>query len=285
MNLNKAMDIQFEDLRLKSKENSFVAYTYETERFPFYLHYHPEYELLYIEKGNGQRVIGDLFTPFSDGELALLAPNIPHTWSGYEVASKATVIQFSEKLIRTFSTMKEFESIKQLLDSVDGALIFKNVDTNDIKKISTLKGISKLTCLFEILDYLSLQPSEKILASTSHFSRETENRINKVCLFIQQNIQKQLDLSEVASLIYLSDSAFCKFFKRTTGKTFTEYVNLVRIEAISNKLLYTDLPINQIASYFGYESQTYFNRIFKKLKGCSPAEFRKSIKIAEIGRI
>lgn len=273
------MDILFEDLRLKSKENSFIAYSFQTERFPFFMHYHPEYELTYIEKGTGQRIIGNVFSHFSEGDLVLLTPNIPHTWCGNEIESKATIIQFSEKFARTFFALKEFEPIKQLLDSTESAFVFNSdAIASDIKKISLLKGMAKLMCLLEILDYLSSQPTERILASTSHFSRETENRINKVCLFIQQNIQKQLDLSEISSLVYMSESSFCKFFKKMTGKTFTEYINLVRIEIVSNKLLYTDLPINQIASNYGYESQTYFNRIFKKLKGCSPAEFRKIAK-------
>lgn len=272
------MEVYFEELRLKSTKDSFIAYSYETERFPFYLHYHPEYELVYIEKGNGQRIIGDSFAHFSDGELALVAPDIPHSWSGNEVASKATVIQFSSSFVRTLCALKEFEPIKQLLDSVGSALVFKNdVLTDDIKRISSLQGMSKLTCLLDILDYLSRQPAERIIAPTLLFSRETENRINKVCLFIQQHIRESLDLSEVAALIYLSDSAFCKFFKKTTGKTFTEYVNWVKVEAISNKLLYTDLPIYQLAFDYGYESLTYFNRVFKKIKGCSPTEFRKSI--------
>lgn len=275
------MNIYFEDLSLKSEDNSFVAYSHEAESFPFFMHYHPEYELTYIEKGNGQRIIGDVFAHFSEGDLVLIAPNIPHTWNGNEVASKSTVIQFSEKFVAAFSPLKEFESIKQLLNSLNGALVFNSdIAVNDIKKISSLKGMAKLMCLLEILDYLSFQPAERICVSTSNFSRETENRINKVCLFIQQNIQKQLDLSEVASLIHLSDSAFCKFFKKTTGKTFTEYVNLIRMEAVTNRLLYTDMPIYRIASDYGYDSQTYFNRIFKRLKGCTPVEFRKLLKEA-----
>lgn len=273
------MELHFEDLRLKAESNSFIAYTYETQTLPFYMHYHPEYELVYIEKGNGQSIIGEHFGHFFEGALMLFAPNVPHAFSGDEACYKSTVIQFSEKFVQHLASFGECSAILQLITSVQGALLFdsKRVET-DLKQISQLTGLPKLLCLLQLLNTLSCQSSEKVLAPVSHFSRQTEHRINNVCRYIHQHIHQPLELSVVASLIFLSESAFCKFFKKTTGTTFTDYVNKARIEAVSYQLIYTDLPIAQISTNYGYESQTYFNRVFKRIKGCSPMEFRRTIK-------
>lgn len=274
------MNVHFEDLTLKSEGNSFVAYAYQTDKFTFHMHYHPEYELTYIEKGSGQRMIGDSLAHFAEGDLVLIEPDVPHTWSGNNELSSAVVIQFSRKFIEPFMRLKEFTSIKILLESLNGAFVFESdVVQQQLKAIGNLDGFCKLTSFLDILNCISNQHAEKVNTSSLSFSRQTEKRINKVCAFVQQNFHKHLNISDVASLIYLSDSAFCKFFKKATGKTFTQYLNLVRIEAISNQLLYTDFPVYQIVSRYGYDNQTYFNRIFKRVKGVTPIQFRKSIQI------
>jgi len=83
-------------------------------------------------------------------------------------------------------------------------------------------------------------------------------------------------LGEVANLISLSESNFCKFFKKATGKTFSDYLNDIRIQESCQILLKTDLDINQIAAECGYDSLSYFNRRFLKKKGLTPKQFRKS---------
>jgi AraC-like DNA-binding protein len=107
-------------------------------------------------------------------------------------------------------------------------------------------------------------------------SLETEKRINKVCGYLEQNFTTKITLGEVASLISLSESNFCKFFKKATGKTFSDYLNDIRIQESCQILLKTDLDINQIAMQCGYESLSYFNRIFLKKKGLTPRQFRQS---------
>jgi AraC-like DNA-binding protein len=81
----------------------------------------------------------------------------------------------------------------------------------------------------------------------------------------------------MAGLINLSESAFCKFFKRTTGRTFSDYVSDIRIGHACHLLSESDDTISAIAYRCGFESLTYFNRVFLRKKGVRPRDFRKGI--------
>ena len=99
--------------------------------------------------------------------------------------------------------------------------------------------------------------------------------MNTIFKWVQQKYTGRIQLSEAAALIHLSESAFCKFFKRVSGKTFSGYVNDIRIAHACKLLIESDLPIIQISGDSGFDSLTYFNRTFLKIKGITPRAFRK----------
>jgi AraC-like DNA-binding protein len=104
-------------------------------------------------------------------------------------------------------------------------------------------------------------------------------RINKVCLYIQNNFYTKISLKEVADLIFLTESNFCKFFKKATGKTYSDYLNELRINEACRLLVQTEKSINQISFECGFESLSYFNRVFLSKKEMTPSKYRKSIAI------
>jgi AraC-like DNA-binding protein len=104
---------------------------------------------------------------------------------------------------------------------------------------------------------------------------ENQQRINQVFQYVQKEFTHQVSLEKAAALIHLSESAFCKFFKRTSGKTFSDYTNDIRIAHACYLLIETDKPVNVIATESGFESLTYFNRIFLKKKKLKPRDYRK----------
>jgi AraC-like DNA-binding protein len=105
--------------------------------------------------------------------------------------------------------------------------------------------------------------------------KKTEGRIGKVFQYIHRHSAETVSLSEMAALINLSESAFCKFFKRTTGKTFSDYLSEIRVGHACHLLSESDDTISEIAYRSGFESLTYFNRVFLRKKGVRPREFRK----------
>lgn len=275
---------QFEDINSKKGNASFVAYAFSQSAFEFKWHYHPEYELTLITEGSGKRLVGDSYENFDPGDLVLLGPELPHTWSSIKHRTKkssAVVIQFSEAFIAGFLTLPEFKKIGDLLASSGRGMFFKKHKNvwEDIEQLPGRSGVERVTALLNILQKLSTQKS--IPLSSEYFSavkgKENENRINKVCQYIQKHVSEKIGLEQTASLIHLSPSAFCKFFKRATGKTFSDYVNDIRIGNACHLLTESDKSIGDIAADTGFESLTYFNRVFLKKKKITPRDFRSNV--------
>ena len=274
----------FEDIVKKRGQHSFVAFEIQQDNLEFFWHYHPEYELTLIVNGKGSRLIGDSHAYFESGDLVLIGPSLPHTWvSNGAIKGKceAIVIQFSVEFIERFTRLGELSSInKLLLCSKQGISINENKSKalkELIKKLPAKEGIEKITDLIHILDELSKSKITPLASSLYQTLKgnENEKRINLVCTYIQQHTTEVLTIHKAAALLHLSPSAFCKFFKRITGKTFSDYVNEIRIANVCNDLLATDKQVAEIAYENGFETLTYFNRIFLKKKNMRPSNYRK----------
>jgi AraC-like DNA-binding protein len=284
------MKAQYEDINSRKGNASFVAYAFSMPAFEFKWHYHPEYELTLITEGSGKRLVGDSYENFDPGDLVLLGPELPHTWSSTKQRKKkssAVVIQFSQEFIASFLSLPEFKKMGDLLTSSGRGIFFKvhkNVK-EEIEQLPERSGVERVTALLNILQKLSAQKSVPL--SSEYFSavkgRESENRINKVCQYVQKYASGKIDLEQTASLIHLSPSAFCKFFKRATGKTFSDYVNDIRIGNACELLTESDKAIGDIAFETGFESLTYFNRVFLKKKKITPRDFRSNVNPAGDG--
>jgi AraC-like DNA-binding protein len=92
--------------------------------------------------------------------------------------------------------------------------------------------------------------------------------------FIHEHQSEDLSLGQVAKAVNTSTFYFCKMFKKATGVNFTDYLSRVRIEKAKNLLLNPNLRISEIAYEVGFQSLTHFNRVFKKIVGQSPTEYR-----------
>jgi AraC-like DNA-binding protein/ligand-binding sensor protein len=95
--------------------------------------------------------------------------------------------------------------------------------------------------------------------------------------FIMENQTEDLSLGQVAKAVNTSTFHFCKMFKKATGLNFTEYVSRVRVEKARNLLLNPNLRVSEIAYEVGFQSLTHFNRVFKKITGHSPSDYREQL--------
>jgi AraC-like DNA-binding protein len=277
------MKAKYEDLNAWKGNDSFRAFRRMESKFEFNWHYHPEYEITLIEKGNGKRLIGDSYENFEAGDLVMIGKELPHTWASNKMTtgkSSAIVIQFTEDIFESFLNLAEFEAVKKLLVQCRQGLYYpkKNMEEiiNLIKNLPGSKGIERIINLLQILNGLS---RKKFIPLASIYFQPVkgelnEKRITRVCQYIQKNSAGPISIANVAALIHLTESAFCKFFKRATGKTFSDYVNELRIGHACYLLTETDKTIADICYSSGFESLTYFNRIFLKKKGTRPRDFR-----------
>ena len=273
-----------EDIGKKRGQHSIIAFEIEQQNLDFFWHYHPEYELTLIVNGKGTRMVGDHHEYFESGDLVFIGPDLPHTWMSdrhMEGNCKVVVIQFTKELIQRFIGLEEDAKINSFLsDSKRGLTINSNKNDNVknlIKALPSKTGIDKISVFLQILHLLSTLESRTLSSSFYQPLKgaENEKRINTVCQYIQKHSTEPLTIQKAASIIHLTPSAFCKFFKRITGKTFSDYVNDIRIANVCRDLIATDKQVSTIAFENGFDTLTYFNRIFLKKKGMKPSNYRK----------
>lgn len=260
-----------------------VAYQMNLPYLEFYWHHHPEYELTYKINVSGKRIVGDSYEQFKPGDLVLIGPDLPHTWvTDRKIKNKQpcefVVIQFSGSLFNSLSGLNDFESIKRLLQNCKHGLAFKNSKPfkETILSLPAKNGVEKITDFLSLLGQLSKQKGRRLSSSEYDISqaKNQEHRINKVCTYLEQNFSKPISISDAAAIVNISPSAFCKFFKRATGKTFSDYLNDIRIGYACYQLIETDRQVSTIARSAGFESITYFNRVFTRKKNSTPRGFR-----------
>ena len=276
------MKAQLEDIPSKQGGASFYQTKISVPAFEFKWHYHPEYELTYILKGNGYRVVGNSHAHFSQGDLVLLGSNLPHTWCGKlddGSPSEALVIQFSKDFIEPFLKLNESRSIEKLLELSHRGIF---CDTNQllVDQLYTLtntSGLDSVLSLLSILDQLSKGISRPLTTENYHgiITKQFESRVNKVCTHLQHHFHEAITLKQVSELVFMSESNFCKFFKKATNTTFSDYLNDLRINEACHLLLSSEDNISKIAHDCGFESLSYFNRVFLKKKKHTPSHFRK----------
>lgn len=263
------------------KGGSFTAYRLQLPRFAFTWHYHPEWELTYILRGRGRRLVGDSYQPFGPGDMVLLGANLPHTWESEQEEAEgveAIVVQFPAGLWERFALLPEFASVAQVLARADRGLQFPAVPGFLLRRFEVLpdlQGAKRMLALFDVLAELASVSGVSLSSDLYRpmLGDAPTDRINNVCRFIHQEAHRPLPLAEVAAVACLQPSAFCRFFKRATGKTYSDYLNEIRIARTCVSLHEGKDSVAAIAFKAGYENLSYFNRVFKKRMGTTPRRF------------
>ena len=254
-------------------------------------HFHPEYELTLIVKGEGQRFVGKQVDNFSDGDLVFLGSHLPHCWINHQKEnqtelSEAIVVQFNLHFLgEDFFNLHEFVAIKMFLDKSKAGF---DIQGNEKMKISTrllemivASPTQQILILLDILDRLSsavqLKPIDLSFAENDFKVSET-NRFQKVFSYLITHYKEDISLAEIAGIADLSPTSFCRYFKSITQQSFVEVLLEFRIKQACHLLQNTDMAIREIAFQSGFYDIPYFNSIFKKKKGISPKQYKKEVK-------
>ncbi|GAB4192038.1 MAG: AraC family transcriptional regulator [Thermoflexibacter sp.] len=249
-------------------------------------HFHPHYQLFTVLDGNGTRFVGDNIRLFMPEDTVFLGPNIPHVWrSDYSEKNHAhgIVVYFTEDFLgKDFFEKPEMYLIKQLfVNSQRGLEIIGDTRISlqkSLIELVKLSGFDSILKLLSILNDLSHSTEYKYITTpnyvNSHKISETE-RMQKVHEYVMQHFKEEISLSELASLICMSESAFCRYFKSRTNKTFSDFVSEVRIGYACKLLMDNKLSVTQIALESGFNTISNFNRQFKNLMGKSPLQYQK----------
>jgi len=249
-------------------------------------HAHDDYELHFIVATTGKVFVGDYIGTYSPGQLILTGPRLPHNWVckvDQEPAEvRDMVIRFDhESFSLGLKIIPELAEILPMLTRAKSGVEFLNQDPdylNEIfQKVRDSHGLQRVIIALPLLSKLANSHDYRLLSTVQidHKSSDTlQRKINTVVDYVSQNHSQNISLSDVASLIGMSDSHFSRFFKKSTGNRFIEFVNQVRIGRACTLLAETDGQIANICFEVGFNNVANFNRRFQELKGSTPRDFR-----------
>ena len=250
----------------------------------FLWHFHPEYEIVFVEGTSGTRHVGDHISVYEGSDLVFIGPNIPHLNFDYGVRTECeqVIIQMKENFLgKDFLDIPEFRSIKTLFDQSHYGLSFTGITKQIVgKKLKELPGLDhfdQLMSLLHILKLLANSDQVHILntvpAGNKSLQKE-QHRMDSIYKYVEMHFDQKPDVNFIAEQVNLTTAAFCRFFKKNTKMTFTDFVNQYRVNQAKNYLL-RDKTVSETCFAVGFESLSYFNKLFKKVVGENPSEFKK----------
>lgn len=250
------------------------------------LHSAPAWELSYVITGRGTRLIGDSQEPFSEGEVILIPPNIPHCWTFNHEAtdSLGRISNISISFLDSFlDSCASFPSLVLHIDrfrSLSSAIRFDS-DTS-LRIIAILRRMitesipQRISSLINIIVIIA-DSSNSIIVGRPISDDCDNHRIAQVKAFVSCNYARPISIDTISRHVGMNRASFCSFFKRHTGLTFISYLNAIRIDRACHLLEMGNTSISDIAYSSGFNSLPYFIRVFKLIKGTTPHRYKTTL--------
>lgn len=269
-----------------SNNESFVARTYRTPHFEVPWHQHIEVECILFTEGEGVAFVGNHVGEFKTGDVFFLGSNLPHCFqkANKDIVTSAVVIQFNSQFWgETFLGLPENQAIRDLLQVAAGGLKLP-AEVAEICKpliiaLENDKEAVRIIHLYQLLVTIASHTLNTALSTqeVKEYNTRHKERIDSVFQYSFAHFQESISLEEVARHAGMSVPAFCSYFKKSTKKTYTEFLNELRIAHACKLLLDTSKPIMEICFESGYNTLAHFNKQFLRLRQVTPQRFRKKI--------
>ncbi|TLP71936.1 AraC family transcriptional regulator [Maribacter sp. ACAM166] len=254
-------------------------------------HFHPELQISFIVSGQGTRFVADHVETFEEEDLVLTGSNVPHLWrndeayfkQNSELSTRGLVIYFNQELLNEGLLQKnDFYHINKLLKNSARGIEFYGETKREIKwllfKMEKAKGFKRIILLLEIINVLADSKNYNLLASpayTNVLKADDTKKMSLVYEYVMTNFKSKIALEDISDMLNMTTTSFCKYFKPRANKTFTRFVNEIRIGHARKLLLEDNLNISEIAYECGFSTISNFNRQFKSIANMPPCEYRK----------
>ena len=291
------MKIRHEQIDFPGKSTLKVNYA----KRPYFLHpwhFHEQHQIQYVIKSTGTRFVGDHVEPFEEGDLVLLAGNLPHFWRSSEIYYTGSpeyyvhrlTVQFPEDFIKPLiSKYPEFLQIKQMMLRSERGIKFNPPDSERIAKmllkLTKLKGFQQVMHFIQTLYFMSNAINTRLLASEGYQpgrNELTDDRLKKIIRFLSANYCNQVSFTELADIAGMHPASLSRYFKEKTGKKITTYLNELRIGFACKLLLEGNLQVSQICYETGFNNLANFNRTFRKITRMSPSQYQNEFFRTEV---
>jgi len=272
-------------------EASFRFLALELRAFGGARHRHAQAELTWVQRGHGLRFVGDHVEPFGDGDLVLVGPWVPHLWDGRagrgEPAFRACVLQFPPALA-ALAPLPELAPLQPLLQRAARGLVVGGVAHARVTAaMAAMDGAApavRLALLMQVFaalleaaaDPAALRALATRAAPRARDDGEPLRRIDQVLAWMHRHLHTELALEDAARRAHVSPAAFSRFFRRETGRTWTDAVQAMRCSEAARRLRRDTRPVAEIAADCGWRTQSHFNRVFRARFGMTPRQYRRS---------
>ena len=254
-------------------------------------HYHPEVELIYFKKGNGTQFIGDSIKRFRSGDLVMVGAHLPHYWrfddeyfeEGRRVSADVMVIHFCENFWGDqFLDLPENKLIKTTLEKARRGIQIGDKIKSGVGQILNhiiqAEGSKRIILLLEALMAIGNCSQQDLLSSIgfrNEFEAAEHDRINDIYDYSIANFKRKIQLEEVADVAKVSPNSFCRYFKSRTRKTYSQFINEIRVGTACKLLIENKSNVKQVCYESGFHNFASFHKYFKQITGKSPLSYQK----------
>lgn len=250
-------------------------------------HWHECLEISYVKSGCGRYCLLDKIYEMKPGDIIVINNIEPHYLEVYEAGMEQTVMVFDPMLVcPSFANELDYSYLRPFFER--GTDFNNRLDVNNPFSVQILENINEMEMEFrEKQKGYELMVKARLLMLLTllvRYFRDPDKldkasklnleRIEKAASHINQSYMDDISLDLIAGLFNLSPQHFSTVFKKTTGISFTDYVNKVRIDHSIHLLKGTNKKITHIAMECGFNNTTHYNNIFKKFMGKTPSDFR-----------
>jgi len=194
------------------------------------------------------------------------------------------IVQMKEDFLgREFLDLPELKNIRQLFEKARQGLSFygetKSKAAEILKRLPGMVHFEQLIALLHVFQLMAISKEVTELDSrpvNERFLGRDQERMNTIHRFIEGNYHRNISVNEMAAMVHLSTAAFCRYFKKTTRMTFTDFLNQYRVNQ-ARKMLLHDKNVTEACFESGFENLSYFSRTFKRFSGENPSQFRKKL--------
>jgi len=255
------------------------------ENFYNQLHQHEEIQLSIIIEGEGTLIVGNTVNSYKKGDVLVIGSHLPHVFksdnSKIKISSMLTLFFTKPAFGTRFFELNELNTLRPFFKRAAQGFKISRRTTKIESLFQSLSSANKLERFITLLNIMKIV-SRKQYESLSSFVYDKNynladgKKLQVIYDYTMTNFKKDISLDSIADIANMTKSAFCKYFKKRTNKTYFSFLNELRI-AHACKLLNedVDMSISEIAFTSGYHNIANFNRQFKAIKQTTPSEFRK----------
>jgi AraC-like DNA-binding protein len=277
---------------LMPDDRSVISEQVQLPYFYQYLHRHDEWQITYIERGEGTLIAGSGMQSFRPGDIFVIGAKLPHLFksnpeyfdpnSERSVASHSIYFNSNGTLGSLFSLPEMKIANSFLTKNKHGfkvPIAYKEAILRRTVAVQEATGTDLLFAFVKLMVALQSIGDDVVpLCSDLYSSNVSENegmRLSKILSYITENYNREIMLEDVANVAFMTPQAFCRYFKKHTGHTFVSFLNEVRINDACKSLISGEKTycVSGVAYKAGFKSITNFNRVFKSIIGQSPRAY------------